>query len=148
MKDGQLDSRQVRTEFRLPASVGYAVGMDAASARFRAVRDRTRPGRWMLVALNLDDLHGPADGVARPPLRLFWSRADRAFDLDRPFMRQEMYQTVLHEAALPEDLTTYLNGQVLTRIWPELFLPRYLREAWEEAHPVLRDARIASAPAA
>jgi hypothetical protein len=52
-----------------------------------------------------------------------------------------LYETVLREATRPGDLAAYLDGSVLVRIWPRLFLPRGVRRAWEDAHPVLRAAR-------
>jgi hypothetical protein len=38
----------------------------------------------VLVAADLADLTGPAEGVVELPLRLFWSAPDRTFDLDQP----------------------------------------------------------------
>ena len=55
-----------------------------------------------------------------------------------------MYQIVLREAARPEDLA-YLNEDRLIALWPTLFLPKGVRQAWEEQHPALR---AAAAPAA
>jgi len=110
-----------------------------------AVPHQARPGRPGLVAARLADLCGPAHGVVELPLRLFWSTPDRAFDLDQPSRRQAMYEAVLREASRPEDLTSYLNGEVLAAVWPELFLPKGLRRAWEDRHPALRAARLAAA---
>jgi hypothetical protein len=72
------------------------------------------------------------------PIWLFWSSADHTFDLSRPFMLRSMYETVLREAARPEDLTTYLNGETLAAVWPDLHLPKGVRLAWEERHPELQ----------
>ena len=60
-------------------------------------------------------------------------------------MVQAMYEAVLREASRPEDLTSYLNGEVLVAVWPELYLPKGLRRAWEDRHPALRAARLAAA---
>jgi hypothetical protein len=92
------------------------------------------------VAADLADLRGPATGVVELPLRLFWSAADRTFDLADPDMLRSMYEKVLREAVQPGELAAYLNGAILIAVWPELFLPRDLRLAWEEQHPVLRRA--------
>jgi len=116
-----------------PAAVAYAVPHQA------------RPGRAGLVAASLADLRGPAHGVVELPLRLFWSAPDRTFDLDQPSMLQAMYEAVLREASRPGDLASYLNGEVLVAVWPELFLPRGLRRAWEDRHRALRAARLAAA---
>jgi prevent-host-death family protein len=106
---------------------------------------QARPGRAALVAARLADLTGPAHGVVELPLRLFWSAPDRTFDLDQPSMRQALYETVLQEASRPDDLTSYLNGEILVAVWPDLFLPKGVRRAWEEQHPQLRAARLAAA---
>jgi hypothetical protein len=45
---------------------------------------------------------------------------------------------VLGEADNAEDLTAYLNADLLTAVWPDLFLPRGIRRAREEQHPELR----------
>ncbi len=101
---------------------------------------RARPGRRTIVATDLSSLRGPVRGAMTLPLRLFWSPAGQPFDLDKPFMLRLMYETVLQEAACPEELTSYLNGDMLIAVWPELFLPRGVRQAWEERHSVLRGA--------
>jgi hypothetical protein len=94
----------------------------------------------VLVAADLADLRGPVTGVVELPLRLFWSAADRTFDLDDPAMLRSMYEKVLREAIRPGELAAYLDGGILITVWPQLFLPRELRQAWEDRHPVLRRA--------
>jgi hypothetical protein len=103
-----------------------------------------RPGRRALVAADLAALAGPVTGRVELPLRLFWY-PDRTFDLDEPGMLAWMYQTVLREATRPEDLTAFLDGGTLLALWPDLFLPRGVRAAWEEQHPVLRAGTTAAA---
>jgi len=98
----------------------------------------SRPGRRALVAADLADLRGPANGTVELPLRLFWSVPGHRFDLDDPDTRRWYYETVLREASRPEDLTAYLDGATLARLWPDLFLPKGVRRAWEEKHPALR----------
>ena len=104
-----------------------------------------RPGRRAVVAADLDDLRGPVAGTAELPLRLFWSASDRTFDLDDPPVLRSMYEKVLREAITADELAAYLNGDVLVAVWPDLFLPKDLRRAWEQAHPVLAAARAAAA---
>ena len=99
----------------------------------------------MLVVRDLADLRGPASGPVVLPLRLYWSPAGRVFDLDDPFMLRSMYQVVLSEAIRAEELTGYLNRDMLLAIWPDLYLPKGVRRAWEERHPALRAARAAAA---
>jgi len=101
-------------------------------------RYQSRPGRGVMVAPSLADLRGPAEGTVELPLRLFWSCPGHTFDLGDLDMRRWLYQTVLREASRPEDLTTYLDGDTLIALWPDLFLPPGVRQAWEDAHPLLR----------
>jgi len=51
-----------------------------------------------------------------------------------------VYQTVLREAARPEDLSAYLDGDTLVAQWRDLALPKGVRRAWEDRHPALRAA--------
>jgi hypothetical protein len=104
---------------------------------------QARPGRAALVAGDLSALRGPAHGTIELPLRLFWSAPDHRFSLDDPEERKLLYQTVLREASRPDDLTAYLNGGLLASLWHELSLPRGVRQAWEDRHPVLRHAAAA-----
>ena len=110
---------------------------------------QARPGRSALVAIDLAELRGPTAGTVELPLRLFWY-PDRTFDLDEPGILAWVYQTVLREATRPEDLTTYLNGDTLVAMWRDLFLPKGVRQAWEDRHPALRAGApaVAGAPAA
>ncbi len=101
-------------------------------------RHLSRPGRRALVAADLAGLRGPAGGVVELPLRLFWSLPGHRFDLDDPDTRRWYYETVLREASRPDDLTAYLDGATLVRLWGDLFLPKGVRRAWEEQHPALR----------
>jgi hypothetical protein len=117
-----------------------SVGAAAVWAPYQA-----RPGRKVLVVKDLADLRGPASGPVTLPLRLYWSPAGRVFDLDDPFMLRSMYQVVLGEAVHAEELTGYLNRDLLLAVWRDLYLPKGVRRAWEERHPVLR---AATAPAA
>jgi DNA invertase Pin-like site-specific DNA recombinase len=121
--------------------------LDGPAAAPAAVRTQyqARPGRRVIVVTDLADLRGPASGTVTLPLRLYWSPPGRVFDLDDPFMLRSLYQTVLGEAARPEDLTSHLDRDTLISIWPDLHLPKGVRQAWEEHHPVLR---AVTAPAA
>ena len=98
-----------------------------------------------VVAASLADLRGPAEGTVELPIWLFWSSPDHTFDLGDQDMRRWLYQIVLREAGSPEDLTAYLDGDTLIALWPDLYLPEGVRQAWEERHPVLRAAATAAA---
>ena len=108
-------------------------------------RYQSRPGRLAVVAASLAELRGPTEGTVELPLRLFWSSLDRTFDLGTPYMLRSMYETVLVEASRPEDLTAYLDGDTLIALWPDLYLPKGVRQAWEDQHPVLRPAAVPAA---
>ena len=114
----------------------------AAPASSTQAPHEARPGRGVLVVGDLADLRGPVAGTVELPLWLFWY-PDRAFDLDDPATLRWMYQIVLREASQPEDLTSFLDGDMLVALWPELFLPRAVRHAWEERYPVLLAASAA-----
>jgi hypothetical protein len=53
-------------------------------------------------------------------------------------MRRWLYQMVLREASRPQDLTGYLDRDMLIAVRPELRLPKGVQQAWEERHPQLR----------
>jgi hypothetical protein len=101
----------------------------------------------VLVAVSLADLRGPASGVVELPLHLFWSSPDKLFDLDDRAQRREVYEVVLREARRPGDMAAFLNGGLLAVVWPDLFLPRMVRKAWEDQHPVLRPPEPTGLPA-
>lgn len=94
--------------------------------------------RGIVVADSLDDLHGPVHGRVRLPLRLDAS-ARAVYDLDQEYFRRLVYRLVLLEAATVEDLNSWLDRDTLIRDWPALYLPRVVRAAWEQRHPVLRE---------
>jgi hypothetical protein len=108
-------------------------------------RYQSRPGRRAVVIVSLADLRGPTEGTVGLPIWLFWSSPGHTFDLGDRDMRLWLYQTVLREASRPEDLTTYLDGDTLIALWPDLYLPKGVRQAWEEQHPALRTAAAAAA---
>jgi hypothetical protein len=119
------------------ATLGTMATVRGATPR---ARYQSRPGREVLVAASLAELQGPTHGTVELPIWLFWY-PDRTFDLDGPGMLPWMYQIVLREASRTEDLG-YLNGDRLTALWPELFLPRGVRQAWEDQHPELHAAPV------
>ena len=115
----------------------------------RAVAVRTqypaRPGRRVIVVTDLASLRGPSRGTVELPLRLYWSGPSPVFDLGEPYLARWLYQIVLREASRPEDLTGYLDRDTLIALWPELRLPKGVRQAWEEHHPQLRAAAAGAA---
>jgi hypothetical protein len=118
-----------------PVRQRSAEGAVAVRTQYQA-----RPGRRVIVVTDLGSLRGPSRGSVQLPLRLYWSGRSPVFDLDVPYLRRWLYQIVLREASRPEDLTGYLDRDTLIVLWPELYLPRGVRRAWEEHHPQLRAA--------
>jgi hypothetical protein len=125
----------------------YAASGTATSAGLTAVRaapfpalHQSRPGRPVVVLASLAALRGPTTGTVELPIWLFW-HPDRRFDLDEPGLLAWMYQIVLREARDPGDLA-YLNGERLIAIWPDLYLPGGVRQAWEDQHPELHPAPV------
>jgi hypothetical protein len=117
--------------------------MATVRAATPTARYESRPGRGVLVAAHLADLQGPTHGLVELPIWLFWY-PDSTFDLDEPGMLPWMYQVVLREASSTVDLA-YLNGDLLTSLWPELSLPKGVRQAWEDQHPELHAAPVPAA---
>jgi DNA invertase Pin-like site-specific DNA recombinase len=122
----------------LPELAGPRALKGGGRGELPAARQESRPGRAVVVAASLAELCGPAAGPVELPLRLFWSSPDRVFDLGEPSELQSLYETVLREASRPDDLARYLHAGTLVRVWPELYLPKGVRQAWEDRYPELR----------
>ncbi|MBA3906712.1 MAG: hypothetical protein H0X35_08540 [Pseudonocardiales bacterium] len=104
-----------------------------------------RPGwvRDVELPSSLDELRGPTSGVVRLPLRLYWSGPDPQsveWDIKLPQRRTRLYEVVLREGNL-DDVREFVDGRELVRIWDQLYLPRWLREAWS---PLIDAARAAA----
>jgi hypothetical protein len=128
------------TARRIGAREAILGAMATVRAATPGPRYESRPGRGVLVAASLADLQGPVHATVELPIWLFWC-PDRTFDLDEPGMVPWMYQVVLREARSTEDLA-YLNGDLLIALWPDLVLPRGVRQAWEAKHPELHAAPV------
>jgi hypothetical protein len=136
MEPGAASMREARARFAElldDAERGAARGMPGAARAGRARRyppgRSDRPGPWRRRA--------SATAVLERP--------HRTFDLDQPPALLALYETVLQEASRPDDLTSYLNGETLVAVWPDLFLPKGVRRAREDQHPQPRAARLAAA---
>jgi hypothetical protein len=90
-----------------------------------------------VVTATLDELNGPTGGTVELPTRLLWQQ-NRTVDLDDAWTRSWVYALVLREARQRDDLRAWINRDVLAELWPDLNLPRGVRNAWEDRHPVLR----------
>ncbi|TFD04167.1 hypothetical protein [Cryobacterium sp. TMT1-66-1] len=98
------------------------------------------PGFWELrsifVADSLDDLVGPSSGTLILPPHLNWS-SRRPVRLNDPASVAEWYACILRESLGDDDLIL-MNRGLFLRVWPDLFLPGRIREAWQNLHPELR----------
>ena len=92
--------------------------------------------RTIVVAPELTALRGPVTVVHRLPLHLD-SSAAASYDFADPHRRGLAYRTVLVEAGSEGDLTAWLVQSALIELWPEMYLPRPVRRAWEDRHPEL-----------
>lgn len=129
----------------------YAAGMGELPERVDTGMARPPAGylpygdrKPYVVADTLAALTGPTHGVVSLPPHLDWSgHAD--YDLSRPARVAGMYKVVLTEAGTVEDLCTWLDGDILLRLWPTLWLPPQLRRRWEERFPELSGTRTVAA---
>lgn len=98
------------------------------------------------VPSNLAELHGPASGVLRLPLSVYSSGAGagREFDLTDPAQRAELYEIVL-TTGTAADQARYLDADQLRALWPGLWLPAALRQAWK---PLLSEPAAGGPPPA
>jgi hypothetical protein len=103
-----------------------------------------RYAKPVVVPDRLDLLGGPVTGVVSLPRHLKWSGNPR-YDLSQPGRIADLYRAVINEAAVPTDLHTYLERDTLLRLWPTLWLPIVIRDAWEACFPELAELRRTSA---
>ena len=99
-------------------------------------RPQRRYAKPVVVPDRLELLNGPITGVVNLPRHLKWSGNPR-YDLGEPGRVQDLYRAVINEAAAPTDLHTYLERVTLVRLWPDLWLPIPIRQAWETRFPEL-----------
>lgn len=94
----------------------------------------SRPGwrRDPVLPSSLEELRGPLKGEVALPLHVFWSGPDPGsarWDLADPAARRSLYEIVLQQGEL-EELRTLVHGPELVRLWPSLYLPVWVRQAW------------------
>ncbi|MGW3667829.1 hypothetical protein [Streptomyces sp. NPDC005141] len=109
----------------------HASGKDAEDLALYREKFRRR------LPESLDELRGPTRGVVELPLHVAWSGMT-LYDMSKPRQRMGLYRTVLHEG-LSEDLSRYLNQNLLLQMWPVLrtLVGRTVRTVWEDAFPEL-----------
>lgn len=121
------------------AAAGHHEGMTAQMPS----RLPGRALRTVVVVEDLNALHGPLTGRHRLPHHLDAS-ARHLYDFADEQWRELAYRTVLMESGRQTDLTDWLDKTALLALWPQLYLPPFVRQAWEDHHPQL--AHAGSAP--
>jgi hypothetical protein len=83
-----------------------------------------------------DDVDDPsvtkASGRVRLPLHIYRSGDDpqnKQWDLDDPLQRELVYRMVMSEGN-EDDVRYFIDVDQLIAMWPDLFLPRRVRETW------------------
>ena len=120
-------SPTLATATRILAAAGHQL---TATPVVTFTEQPTGRGRTVPVPSHLPRLD-PARALATValPLHLNWSGQRRTFDLRDRRQRARVYEIVLREGT-PDDLLTYIDGVLLTELWPDLVLPRDIRAAW------------------
>jgi hypothetical protein len=90
--------------------------------------------RTVVVPEELDALRGPLTGRYQLPHHLDASARHR-YDFADEQWRELAYRTVLMEAGTEADVTDWLDKNALLALWPQLYLPPLVRQAWERRHP-------------
>jgi hypothetical protein len=88
--------------------------------------------RRVPVPGSLGELYGPLEGIASLPARLFWLGPDPRrveWDLSDRVRRRDLYEIVLVKGTL-DDICLLVNGPELVRLWDDMYLPPWVREAW------------------
>jgi hypothetical protein len=90
------------------------------------------------VPADLDTLSGPRHGVVVLPPRMAWT-GRREYDVSDERDAIVLYERIVVEALDDDDLTL-LSGELLTVLWPKLYLPAHVRTLWQTAFPQLAAA--------
>jgi hypothetical protein len=72
-----------------------------------------------------------ASGIIRLPNRIRWSSPDLTFDMNIASDRHRVYELVLVEGS-EEDVRHYVRLDELIVVWGDIFLPAYVRRAWQD----------------
>jgi hypothetical protein len=99
-------------------------------------RSLGRALRTVVVPEELGSLRGPLTGRYRLPHHLDAS-ACHLYDFADEQWRELAYRTVLMEAGTEADVTEWVEKNALLAMWSHLYLPPFVREAWERRHPEL-----------
>lgn len=120
-------SPTLATVSRLLETAGYDL---TAEPHVTFTEHPLQRGRPIFVADRLWRLPiGDAFADVTLPLTVNWSRPGHVFQLGDRRQRARCYETVLREG-MPADLLHFVDGALLVDLWPDLVIPRDVREAW------------------
>jgi transcriptional regulator with XRE-family HTH domain len=123
-------SPTLATMSRLLETAGYEL---TAEPHVTFTEHPLRRGRPIFVADRLWRLPiSEAFADVTLPLTVNWSRPGQVFQLGDRRQRARCYETVLREG-MPADLLHFVDGVLLVDLWPDLVIPRDVREAWQPA---------------
>jgi len=63
------------------------------------------------------------------PLHLNWSTTGQQFDMRNRRQRLHCYEILLREGD-GRDIMTFVDGALLIDVWPDVHLPRVIKDAW------------------
>lgn len=122
-------SPTLATVSRLLETVGYQL---SAEPRIAFTETALRRGRPVYVASRLWRLPiKDAFADVTLPLSVNWSRPGAVFRLSSRRERTRCYEIVLREG-MPADILRVIDGALLVDVWPEIVLPREVRDAWRD----------------
>ncbi|MGH9226179.1 MAG: hypothetical protein ACRD2W_20880 [Acidimicrobiales bacterium] len=88
---------------------------------------RARP---VAIPEDVDDLTIiKASGRVRLPDHIAWSGPGADYDLDDRAQRAYVYEQVMREGT-EDDVRHFIDVDELVALWPKLYLPPWVREAW------------------
>ena len=90
----------------------------------------------------LSELRGPLHGNIGLPARMFWSGPNPPYGGTWPTRPggRDLYEIVLVEGTL-DDIRNLINGGELVPLWDHMYLPPWVRTAWQ---PLIDSARTAA----
>ena len=91
------------------------------------------------VVDSLDQLRGPVGGVVELSHAVLWAPGGGRVDLDEPGGIGLAYRAVLAEGTVEDQVQVLHRGRLIA-VWPELMLPRRVRQMWESRFPELQPA--------
>ncbi len=112
-------------------------GRDGTAGTLEFMRSvPTARARPVAVVEGLDDA-APERDTVRLPRHIRWSGVPIDYDLGDPRDLRSVYEQVLREGDA-NDVRRYIRASALVDVWDDLYLPAYVRAAWE---PWIRSRR-------